>query len=132
VENQPSKIKILEIFFPIFILTVSAIAVRFFSSKDYHQILTSALAIGSIFNILSFITVGVAAIQRRRSSGVSFVSIVCYFWFLVASNYALISIHETRWQWILLFKPIDAILLWSFTYLCNFPARFQPSSRTDL
>jgi hypothetical protein len=104
----------------------SAIFVRFLPNKDYLQLLNGVLVIGTVFNLLSFISVVLGVIQRKRSSGVAFISFVCYFWFLIASNYVLISLHETRLQWILLLKPIDAFLLWSIIYLCNFPSRFQP------
>ena len=85
----------------------------------------------SLINLLSFLTVTIAAIQRKRSSGIGGVSIILYVWFLIASNYSLVSIHETRWQWILLFKPLDTLILWAITYLCNFPARFQPTRHDD-
>jgi hypothetical protein len=109
----------------------SAIVVRFWPHKDYIQTLIWALTLGTIANLYTLIVVTIAAIQRYRSSGVGVVSLGCYFWFLIASNYALVSIYERRWEWVLAFKALDALLLWSFTYLCSLPERFQPPPQSE-
>lgn len=95
---------------------------------QYHfQAVIGLLTIGVFFDIVSLFYHVMTMVTGQYMSGFPGVSLFFYAWFLLASKFSLVALHETSLVKILLFKLVDALVLVIFSCLCQLPERFQSS-----
>ncbi|MEG3975794.1 hypothetical protein QT970_14405 [Microcoleus sp. herbarium8] len=112
-------------------LVGSAIATWFVPQKYSFPVIFGALGVGLFFDVVSLFYAVMTLRTGRYMSGFPGVSLLCYAWLLVALKFPLVARHETRIDRIILFKLVDAGILYGFSFLCHLPASFQPRERSD-
>ena len=125
-QDKPSRKRMWEISSWITCFVGSAIGAWFVPKKYYFQIISGTLGLGIFFDLVSLFYHVMTLITGRYMSGFPGLSLICYAWFLVAWKFPIVARHETQIDRIILFKLVDAGILYGFSFLCHLPARFQP------
>jgi hypothetical protein len=102
----------------------SSVAAWFLPSQ-YHRYLFAPLILGLLFDLLSLACHVATLATGKFHSGLPLVGLFLYAWFVLAYPGSLVAPQETAFLRILLYKPLDLLLLAGLHLLCQLPMFFQ-------
>jgi hypothetical protein len=112
--------------FPLLLAPVSAPG-GWFLPEPYVRFLFAILVLGLLFDLLSLFYHVLTLATGKFRSGFPLVGLLLYVWFVLAYPKSLLAPNETEPIRVLLFKPLDLVLLVSLHLLFQLPLFFKRS-----
>ena len=107
------------------VLVPASSVAAWFLPGQYQRYVFAFLILGLLFDLLSLACHVATLATGKFSSGLPLVGLFLYAWFVLAYPGSLVAPQETAFLRILLYKPLDLLLLAGLHLLCQLPMFFQ-------
>jgi hypothetical protein len=109
---------------PLLLVPASSVAAWFLPAPYIHY-LFSLLAVGLLFDLLSFACHVSTLVTGKFRSGLPLVGLFLYVWFVLAYPRSLVAPQQAEVLRVLLYKPLDLLVLAGVHLLFQLPMFFH-------